>query len=458
MIDGLIHSNIEIRPDIAYALYVGDVKYTDTTKPISARLSQRYNKPIQIINVLPNMPPPHIKDNFIVVNTALAEHISSDDEQRYILPMDEADMNREASNSEYVKACIEKILENQKDLFVNVFKSTPEMTLPQEDERIRVIGPRPDLFHYFDNKINQRRDMNRLSIPVPDGYIVNSFDELIETYVTNFQDRAFVASVNGFSGNGSLRVSSLEDILSSEKLKGKNQFIISEQLDLESCPASLGIVANEDEVMFVSVSDQIMDGVVYGGNIYPSSASIENKKKIEDYTQKIGKFLAANGYRGFFGVDFMINKEGQLYFAEINPRKIGSAPENISAYKIENPYLTSLPELEFLAVTEGTFGMDISQYNMPQTNWGVRALEGHEGQRTLNYVPMTMGEEALFRNPGYTILDHPGENLIFLAEGRLARVVCTSNADDPRKEIVDKLRQGEESIKLESPQLIYVQH
>jgi len=448
---GLIYSNLEINPGKAYILYIGDVKYIDTTTLLLGRLVKRYNKPVETINILPNLPPQYMTGNFIVINTALVNHISQNSKQKYFLPLDQADVNRDASNNPYIKKTINEILKSQEDIYINLFKNTPEMTLT-DDERIKVIGPSSDIFTYFDNKINQRKIIEQLEIPVAKGYIANSFDELIIKYQTNFQDKAFVSCSNGFGGNGTEKILSLDNLLTSEKLKGKNQFIISELLSLKSSLCAINIVANSNEVMFVSVSDQLMDNVTYMGNIYPSIMGNENFQKIKDYSLKIGRFLGSKGYKGIIGIDFMIDKENNLYFTEINPRKVGHTPEMIFAYHSANPYLPSLSELEFLAVSEGTFGMDISQYNVPQTQWGVLSIKARKGQRTANYIPRNPKERILFNNSGITVLDHPGNGITYLRDGKLARIVCVLGIEphiNHKELILNQLRKKEKEVMLE---------
>ncbi|NQU79638.1 ATP-grasp domain-containing protein [Candidatus Woesearchaeota archaeon] len=452
--DGLRFSNVRIDPEKAYVLFVGDCKYIATTALLSEMLSKRYGRQTEIINILPNMPPPYMNNkgnNFIVINNRLYNNTSHKAAQPCILPLDQPEINWDVSRNDFVKKTVDKILETQDDLYINLFKSTPEMTLPDHDERIKVIGPRPDLFTRFDNKLHQRHIVEELGIPVPRGRTVDSFEELVKTYKEDFNGDAFIACANGFGGNGTEPVSCLDDILYSRKIKGKNEFIISELLNLGSSPCSLGIVANDDEVLVASIADQLMDGVNYGGTVYPSAAGMKKVKEMEEYTEKIGKHLGSEGYRGFFGVDFMIDSKDNLYFVEINPRKIGSTPETILAHRTTNPERVSLPELEFLAVTEGTFRTDISRYSMPDIHWGVKGVKAKKGQRTVNYTPMCQRESEIFRDYGTTILDHPGQSVLYLDEGRVARIVCVRDQYSPeaRQDIISELNRGSARIMLE---------
>ena len=441
---GIIYSNVVVNPAKAYVFFIGDAKYMDTTTLLLNSLSDRYGKPTEPVNILPNMPPPYFRGNYIVVNNLLKEHMLSNGKQKYHLELDQSDINREVSDTPYLKQIIVSILKSQKDLLINVFKNTPELTLT-DDERIQAIGPKPGLFDYFDDKVNQRTIAEQLGLPVPKGYIANSFEELVQLYTHNFKGQAFVSSSRGYGGNGSKPISCLDDLLNSKKLKGKERYIISELLDLESSITIQGIIANEEEVVILAMSDMIMNGPNYGGVVYPSEA--RNKDKIMDHTMQIARHMGSEGYRGFFNFDFMEDANGNLYFTEINPRKGGSTLEAIFAHKVSKPGSISVPELELMAVEKGNFrNLDTKQYSLPMINWGVLSTKAKKGQRTLNYVPRTRKEKEVFQDSGVTVLDHPGKDVEYLEEGRLARIVCVANDSDPApKETILNRLDGEKS-------------
>lgn len=448
---GLIYSNVETDANKAYVLYVGYVKHMHTTELLIDELSQRYHKPVEVINVIPNLPPPNVGGNYVVVNTRLREHMASKGNKNYLLYLDQPEINEDASDSPYVRDLVKKILQNQPDLFVNLFKNTSEMKLPQQDERVKVIGPDPDITSYLDDKTNQHRIAQELGLPVPESYVASSFEELLRLYHSKFDSgRAFIACANGWAGEGNEIVNNLDDIVNSDKLKG-NRFIIKRLLDLEASITTHGIIANEDEILIAGLSDMIMDGVNYHGVVYPSNASKQNIDGMLKSTEKVAKFMGGLGYRGFFNFDFMIDRDGVLYFTEINPRKGGSTPEIILAHHAENPDAVPLPALEFRAVTEGTFGIDISSYRMPDLNWGVKNIKAKEGQVTLNYIPETPKEQEVFRRTGHTIVDHPGKGITFLADNNAGRIVAVArgNGDyDPRLAVLERLRAEEPKIKV----------
>lgn len=71
------------------------------------------------------------------------------------------------------------------------------------------------------------------------------------------------------------------------------------------------------------------------GNIYPSQASEEMKQKMEDMTKKMGDYLSTQGFRGMFGMDFLITSNGDCLPVDINPRHQGGYFCNVMTSTID---------------------------------------------------------------------------------------------------------------------------
>lgn len=64
-----------------------------------------------------------------------------------------------------------------------------------------------------------------------------------------------------------------------------------------------------------------------GGRQWPAKISLKEERVIAELTQKVGKILAGEGYRGFFGLDFLIEeKTGKIFVSECNARLTASVP------------------------------------------------------------------------------------------------------------------------------------
>jgi biotin carboxylase len=64
-----------------------------------------------------------------------------------------------------------------------------------------------------------------------------------------------------------------------------------------------------------------------GNDIFQDVLSPERRTQAREMTERLGARLAEEGYRGFFEVDFLADKDtGELYLGELNPRVSGASP------------------------------------------------------------------------------------------------------------------------------------
>lgn len=85
-----------------------------------------------------------------------------------------------------------------------------------------------------------------------------------------------------------------------------------------------------------------------GAQILAADQKTKAHAEATEIAQKIGMVLQAEGYRGIFGIDFLMDESGELYVLEINPRITGVTPLLTAMYKGEEGipfYLLHLLEL-----------------------------------------------------------------------------------------------------------------
>jgi biotin carboxylase len=71
----------------------------------------------------------------------------------------------------------------------------------------------------------------------------------------------------------------------------------------------------------------------WAGNDYPATLTADQKNRAREMTRRLGDRLAAEGFRGFFEVDYLVDlNSGELYLGELNPRISGiSSMTNVTA-------------------------------------------------------------------------------------------------------------------------------
>jgi biotin carboxylase len=99
-----------------------------------------------------------------------------------------------------------------------------------------------------------------------------------------------------------------------------------------------------------------------GNDIFPDALSPERRVQARGMTERLGARLAQEGYRGFFEVDFLSDKDtGELYLGELNPRVSGaSSMTNVTAGAYADIPLFLFHLLEYMDVE---YELDVDDIN-----------------------------------------------------------------------------------------------
>jgi hypothetical protein len=89
-----------------------------------------------------------------------------------------------------------------------------------------------------------------------------------------------------------------------------------------------------------------------GNEVFPGAFSEEVRAKARDMAERFGNQLLAEGYRGYFDLDFLIDQDsGEVYLGELNPRICGASPmTNHAAFAYADAPLFLFHLLEFSGV------------------------------------------------------------------------------------------------------------
>lgn len=99
-----------------------------------------------------------------------------------------------------------------------------------------------------------------------------------------------------------------------------------------------------------------------GNDVFPEAIDEEHRAKAIDLVARFGNRLAAEGYRGFFEVDVLIDLDtGEVYLGEVNPRISGvSSMTNVTVGAYADIPLFCFHLLEFMGVD---YTVDVDEIN-----------------------------------------------------------------------------------------------
>lgn len=444
--------NVRLDPHTYYFLYVGEIKAVGLNNFMRRPLERMYGRPVDFITIVPDVLTRYPDGNLIVINSKALETFNRTGKQCNIrIPA--GIFAEEVSENPVVINLIDMILDRQSEVFVNVFEARNELSLT-DDDRVRLIGPAPDLASTFNNKLIQYEMIKALAIPVLSGKGCGSLDEAVTVAETYFKagDRVFVSGAYSAAGSNSIIANTSREIRDRfPEQEGK--LLVTRFVEHVHDPTVLGIVAGEGDVYIASVADQKVEETQFKGSTYPTVLDIETVRDLVEMTRTIGKHLGGQGYRGTFGCDYIVDHDGNIFFIEINARKQGTTLETTLTMIHHLPAHPYFPELEFHAVTEGRFP-DRSREMDPAKSricWGTFNYKTDRDIVVNRDVEPMIPEPELFScavngkllRERYIIEDHVGGGVTIKAGGFLGRVIAAS---DNLPDVHSSLKRGIERV------------
>lgn len=445
---------MDLDTDHSWFIYVGEIKGAGLNRFLVEPLTRRYGKPAVCINIVPDIMAFYPEDIFLVVGPG-SDQAGPDTPERRNARMPGRQFASLVSSDEVVTAVVKQILSMQDELVVNTFEASPELTIALDD-RVRIIGPDPQVAVSLNNKLQQFKIADSMGIPVPNGRICDDLGKALDFAEKVFSrgGRVFVSGAYSAGGSHSIVAANSEEITS--RFDGiSDGLLVTEFIQHRHDPTVLGIVANENDIYIASVADQNILGTRFLGSTFPTVLAEEKILELKEITKTIGRYMGGQGYRGVFGCDFIVDDQGKIYFIEVNARKQGTTMETALAMIHNLPGKPSLPELEMMSVMDGCLPDDLQEMDSRggPICWGTYNFKAEDDLMVSNYVPPSMEEEDLFAGvmegrSGHVVLDHVGPHTHITAGGFVARVVAAGPThEDVRKGLKTGVRQVHSSLK-----------
>lgn len=454
----ILFTNFTYNPDYYYFLYVGELKTYSLNYFVQETLAHRItNRPIKFIAVVPDICIQYNYANIIVINprgdeNLIADHafVQKDKAPRKSWRINSVRFMSAVSNNPAIRTLIDRILEHQNQLYINLYESVLEMTLDQID-RVSILGPDKYIARQFNNKITQYKALEGI-VPLAEHKICEDKDCLLKTTAglrSQWTDGIFVSGAYSAAGINSAVTYNQQQV--EQRFGPTNDvYLISRFIPHQLDPTVLAVVANDQDVYIAGIADQvIVDGNRFIGSKFPSLATTAQRQKMHEYTVRVGRMLGEKGYRGIFGCDYLIDNNGEVLFLEINARKQGTTLE--FCYTLEQTLPEGspmLPELEYYAVTEGRLPRNSVEMkeNIRNIHWGTYNYKLQTKKLTTGYIPQNPYERETFRKVAngellkdFVILEHPGTNFLVMPGTFLARVVSVARN---REDVDEGLCQG----------------
>jgi len=235
---------------------------------------------------------------------------------------------------------------------------------------IDVWFPKAKLRTRVDNKIETVRIGDKAGVPsVPNVLsVIESYEQLRKVSKALGPDLV-LQSAFGDSGHTTFFISTEKDFKRHQsEIIGQGEIKVMKQINcrgsaIEACTTKAGTIVGPLMTELVGFKELTpYKGGWCGNEIFDTSFTPAIREKARQYTFKFGEQLRAEGYRGYFELDFLIDTDsGEMYLGELNPRITGaSSMTNHAAFAHADAPLFLFHLLEFSGIP---FELDVDALN-----------------------------------------------------------------------------------------------
>lgn len=223
-----------------------------------------------------------------------------------------------------------------------------------------ICFPSSQLRAFLDNKVNTNRIAEKAGVAcVP--YVLSAVESYthLQNIAAHLGNDLVVQSPFGDSGHTTFFIASESDFdkYAEEILKEKEVKIMKRincyGTAIEGCVTKQGTLVAPLMTELVGFKELTpYKGGWCGNEIFPNAFNEDIREKAKRYTAQFGDQLRKEGYKGYFELDFLIDKDnGEIYLGELNPRISGvSSLTNHSKFAMDEVPLFLYHMLEWLEV------------------------------------------------------------------------------------------------------------
>lgn len=212
------------------------------------------------------------------------------------------------------------------------FKPSKKIELVCQKEGYRMLGNRAYLNEKFEDKISFYPLCQKWGLPIPPGEIKILKEANYQDLARRFGKKMVVQFGHGWAGNTTFFVEKAQQWGTlvekfGTRLVRITRFIKGQTYLNNACITQDRVFASFPAVQITSPEGFTRSLGGTCGRQWPSNLAPKLEGEIDRYTQIIGKRMAKVGYKGYFGLDFLLEeKTDKIYLSECNARLTASVP------------------------------------------------------------------------------------------------------------------------------------
>jgi len=191
---------------------------------------------------------------------------------------------------------------------------------------INISNPGP-INRFLEDKIKFAKLCQKYKLPTIPFSLDTFSQKNFLKYQKLYNKKLVLQTHFGWAGNSTFSAESWDEIkdkISSNVIVKYSPFIQSSYSLLNNCCLTkFGLIQSPPAIQYTGISPYTKNPFTTVGRQWPSFAPQKITNEINKITEKFGKILKEIGYKGFFGLDFLIYKN-KVFLLECNPRLTAS--------------------------------------------------------------------------------------------------------------------------------------
>jgi len=279
---------------------------------------------------------------------------------------------------------IEYLERSKKKLeYAQTFKINPAYEKKIQGLGFKSLNTSSQLNREFEEKVTQYENLKQY-VKFPKT-IIDLFGTLSYLELVHELGQTFVVQFSrGHTGSGTHVIKTEEEFnsLQNENNQRKAKFstyVAGIAYTLNACITSAGVFMGGLSLQITGDQDL---GALWGstiGNDWSSRINLDNVNQIIKETETIGSLMFKKGFRGMFGVDFMVKESGEVFVIEINARQTASVPIYTKMQLLREEVPLSLIHLyEFMGLKIDLNPKEYNLANLQPENFSQITNRAHE--------------------------------------------------------------------------------
>jgi hypothetical protein len=293
----------------------------------------------------------------------------------------------------------------------------------------RLISNPPELSAWLNNKVHFLAALTELGLPKIPGRWVHLDQTRYSELAAEFGSRFVLQLARGASGSGTAFVASEIDYVASGRRFGGAPVHVAPDLgdvsvNINALALTNDVVVSCPSVQLAGLSMLCSDRGMYCGNDFIAARDLPAPivRDVMEQTAKIGAWIASLGYRGLFGLDFVLDSSNsKAYAVDLNPRWQGSTtPLSLAEAKAGRMPLAVADlavRMGLMAESEVVRKRDefLQPVNVSHLSLRSDASRWHEVTGELR--PGVYAEDVSFRRDGLRLTDVEAQDELLIAGG-----------------------------------------